>query len=457
MEKSISFRPVLINRFRRLKQYNLSEIITEFLVFRREVLTKQFNFRIDSLTRQKYINEIKVKVFDNIDFVIKAIRDSDTDEIAKQLIMTKLELTDEGAEYVLDLKLRQIKSIDKSQALEKIAELTPEIEKYLALLQLDTMNEYIIDELKWLKKKFNQKRETEVIGKQEVINLDSGLNTFEDKEVTILISPTWLIYKVSGRDIKIQNRRDDFTSQYGLEKELRCNNKDKIYFIQEGRSYSFNVWDIKDENAKPITIYNEKIQIWKVNEVIFTSSDSNKDLILIFENNNVNRVCLKDVIRSTQWSLFSTKKIKLSYITPFTSEELETNAEKYCFLRTTSEGNFMKHALSEINSKKSIWAWMSLKWETVFFNVLLDNEEYYINVTEEKLDLKMWKLRTRDQRGEKLSSPIKSLTLVSIIPEVLADDTLDISVTESEEIEQESEDTSSEDVEDSSSEEVVDE
>lgn len=400
LEKSVSFRPILINRHKRIKKYSLNEIIQEFLVYRRETLTNLFNFKIENLIRTKLINETKILVINNIDTVVNIIRESDSDESAKRDLMKVLKVNDDWAEYILSLQLRFIKKLQKEEILNKIKEIEEEIENYREFLWEDKMNEYIVNELKEYKKKFWQERRTEIIWKVKTVNLDSWENAYEDKEVSVFVSSTWFIYKVSWREDKIENRREIFNKEYKLLREITCNNRDKIYFVQDWKTYFFPIWEIKEELAKPVNIYNEKINIWKDFEVIFTNQDEDKDLFVIFKDWNITRCSFSDLIKTTQGFHFSIKKIIKYYIPNISSKELETNAEKYCYIRYTSEKTIIKHKIEEISKKKSIWTWMKLRWETKYFTVL-DLEKTYLVNWKQSLKVEEFSYKWRENKWDK--------------------------------------------------------
>lgn len=369
LETSVSFRPILINRYKKIKKYNLTEIIKEFLVFRKETLLRLFNNKVLSLDENINLLNIKIAVLDHIDEVISIIRNSDNDEIAIKDLVTLLKINNEQAEYILGLQLRSLRNLNKNELLKKKEELESEKNTYLSYINnKEELEKYIIKDLNSIKSKYKKDRLSPVIWKQQAVKLDSWVNAYEDKEVNIFIGEKEWIYvitKVSWREIKVQNRRELFYDEYNNVQEVVCNNRDKIYFIQNGKGYFFPVWEIKEESKNPINLYNDKINQRIFNDIIFTTSDSKKEIVGIYTNWNIARCKVSDIIKSTQGFSVTTKEIKSFKLVPSISKD----EDKFLFVRITDEDTIISHTLPELPIKKSLGSGVQTRWMTLFIDL----------------------------------------------------------------------------------------
>jgi DNA gyrase subunit A len=87
---------------------NIKDLLVEFVVFRREVVTRRSIFQLKKATDRLHILEGLKRAIDIIDEVIALIRASQTTDEAKNSLMAKYDFTEPQAEYILKLTLGRL-------------------------------------------------------------------------------------------------------------------------------------------------------------------------------------------------------------------------------------------------------------------------------------------------------------------------------------------------------------
>lgn len=123
LETSASLNLVMIGGDGRPRQKNLTDILTEWISFRFETVTRRTQFRMQKVNDRIHILEGREAVLLNIDKVIKIIRESDE---PKPALMDAFKLSDRQAEDILEIRLRQLARLEAIKIQQELAELRNE-------------------------------------------------------------------------------------------------------------------------------------------------------------------------------------------------------------------------------------------------------------------------------------------------------------------------------------------
>ena len=123
------------------KVLNLKEVLTHYIVFQKEVVTRRTVFELNKAEARAHILEGLKIALDNIDDVINIIRSSKTSDIAKSTLMERFQLSDKQAQAILEMRLRRLTALER----DKIEEELNEIMQYIEYL-----NSILADEMKLL-------------------------------------------------------------------------------------------------------------------------------------------------------------------------------------------------------------------------------------------------------------------------------------------------------------------
>lgn len=110
LEKSYRINLNMIGLDGRPAVKNLLEILSEWLVFRRDTVRRRLNYRLEKVLKRLHILEGLLVAFLNIDEVIEIIRNEDE---PKPALMSRFGLTETQAEAILELKLRHLAKLEE--------------------------------------------------------------------------------------------------------------------------------------------------------------------------------------------------------------------------------------------------------------------------------------------------------------------------------------------------------
>ncbi|MGE5254246.1 MAG: DNA gyrase subunit A, partial [Planctomycetaceae bacterium] len=164
---------------------NLKELVEQFILHRKEVVTRRSQFELGKAEAQAHILEGLKIALDNLDRVIALIRASKTPKDAKEALMGKFSLSEVQAQAILDMRLQRLTNLER----EKINEEYAEVIKLIARLREILGNErlllnVIVEELQEIQERYGDERRTEIIEEVQEIKLED-LIVEEDMVVTI--------------------------------------------------------------------------------------------------------------------------------------------------------------------------------------------------------------------------------------------------------------------------------
>ena len=90
------------------KILNLKEVLTHYIEFQKEVVTRRTVFELNKAEAGAHILEGLKIALDNIDDVIHIIRNSKTSDIAKSTLMERFQLSEKQAQAILEMRLRRL-------------------------------------------------------------------------------------------------------------------------------------------------------------------------------------------------------------------------------------------------------------------------------------------------------------------------------------------------------------
>ncbi len=164
---------------------NLKELVEQFILHRKEVVTRRSQFELGKAEAQAHILEGLKIALDNLDRVIALIRASKTPKDAREALMGKFSLSEAQAQAILDMRLQRLTNLER----EKINEEYAEVIKLIARLKEILGNErillnVIVEELQEVRERYGDERRTEIIEEVQEIKLED-LIVEEDMVVTI--------------------------------------------------------------------------------------------------------------------------------------------------------------------------------------------------------------------------------------------------------------------------------
>ena len=271
----------------------LKDIISKYIDFQREVIIRRTRFDLSKAQARVHILEGLKIALDHIDAVIKLIRESKTDEIAKQGLISNFGLTEIQADAILEMKLRRLTGLERDKVENELQELLKLIDELNSILASDEKVLGIIkSELLEIKEKYADERRTNI--DMTAIDYIEDESLIPEEKIMISLTSKGYIKRLLVNTYKSQNRggvgikgmttnEEDYVEQL-----ITCSSHDYILFFSNyGRVYRIKGYEIPEfsRQSKGIPIIN-LLQLDKGESIrsIINYSDKNeeKPLSLIF-------------------------------------------------------------------------------------------------------------------------------------------------------------------------------
>ena len=187
------------------KTLNLKEIISKYIDFQREVIIRRCKFDLAKAETRVHILEGLKIALDNIDEVIKIIKSSKTDEIAKQELSNKYGLDDIQSNAILEMKLRRLTGLERDKIENELSELLKLIAELKDILgSSERVFAIVKDELLGIKKKYADDRRTFI--DMTAIDYIDDESLIPEENLVITLTKNGYIKRLPVDTYKIQNR-----------------------------------------------------------------------------------------------------------------------------------------------------------------------------------------------------------------------------------------------------------
>lgn len=181
---------------------DLKTMLTEYLKFQRDVVTRRTEFDLAKAEARAHILEGLRIALDNIDAVIKTIREAYND--AKEKLMDRFGLSELQAQAILDMRLIRLQGLEREKIENEYAELMKKIAYYKSLLADEMLLMGVIkDELLEIKNKYGDKRRTKIVKDEGEFDEE---DLVEEESVAITLTHLGYIKRVPADTYKAQRR-----------------------------------------------------------------------------------------------------------------------------------------------------------------------------------------------------------------------------------------------------------
>ncbi|MDC1152462.1 DNA gyrase subunit A [Nitrospinaceae bacterium] len=172
------------------KVLNLKEYLRYFVLFRKEVVTLRTEYDLKKAREKEHILEGLKIALDNLDAVVKLIRDAEDPVSARGDLVSTFALSEVQAKAILEMRLQRLTGLERQKIVDELEGIRKKIEEYLYILANEEVKLKIIkDELIEIKNKYSDERRT------EIAETDEGDLVLED---LIADEDTVVVYTRSG-------------------------------------------------------------------------------------------------------------------------------------------------------------------------------------------------------------------------------------------------------------------
>ncbi len=294
------------------KTLGLKEIIEKYINYQKEIIVRRTKFDLDKAEKQVHILEGLKIALDNIDAVIKTIKESKSDDVAKEALMKRFGLTLIQSEAILEMKLRRLTGLERDKIEADLNELHKLIAELKSILESEAKVLQIIkDELTEIKNKYGDERKTSI--DMTAIDYIEDESLIPEENIIVTVTKNGYIKRCTSDTYKIQNRGgvgvkgmstndEDF-----VEYLLNLSTHDYIMiFTNKGKVYRLKGYEIPEfsRQSKGLPIVNvlpvEKDE--KISSIIkLNVENKEKYLILATKQGLIKRTNLEEFenIRAT--------------------------------------------------------------------------------------------------------------------------------------------------------------
>ena len=287
------------------KTLNLKEIISKYIDYQKEIIIRRTKFELDKAEKRVHILEGLKIALDNIDAVIKIIKESESDEVAKTKLKERFNLDEVQSDAILEMKLRRLTGLERNKIESELEDLLKAIANYKAILASEEkVLEIIKNELLEIKQRFADERRTKIDMTAIDYIEDESLIPVED--VVITITNKGYIKRMTSETYKTQNRggvgvkgmstnEEDF-----VENIISMTTHDYImFFTNKGKVYRIKGYEIPSfsRQSKGIPVINllpiEKDEIVKAMLKV-GNNEHNGNIVFCTQNGLVKRTDIKE-------------------------------------------------------------------------------------------------------------------------------------------------------------------
>ena len=242
----------------------LKDIISKYVDYQQEIIIRRTQFELDKAEKRVHILEGYQIVFDNIDEVIKIIKESKADGEAKSKLMERFGLTEAQTDNILEMKLRRLTGLEREKIEDELNALRIEIERLRGILADNNKVLGIIkDEMTEIKNKYGDERRTKI--DMTAVDYIEDESLIPEENILVVLTNKGYIKRTTSDTFKSQNRGgvgikgmttndEDF-----VEHMINLSTHDYIlFFTDKGKVYRLKGYEIPEfsRQSKGIPIVN---------------------------------------------------------------------------------------------------------------------------------------------------------------------------------------------------------
>ncbi len=282
------------------KILNLYEILSEYLNFQKEIITRRTQFDLKKAEARAHILEGYRIALDNIDEIIKIIRASYND--AKEKLIERFGFSDIQAQAILDMRLARLQGLEREKIEKEYAELMEKIAYFKAILSDETLLMGVIkEELQEIREKYGDNRRSKIVAAEDEFD-DEDL--IEEESVAVTLTHLGYIKRVPADTYKAQRRGGKgitgiTTRENDFVKNLIMTSTHDylLFFTDTGKVHKLKAYEIPEASrtAKGTPAVNllNLMQKERITAIIPVSQfDDENYLIMVTKNGTIKKTAL---------------------------------------------------------------------------------------------------------------------------------------------------------------------
>lgn len=245
------------------KVINIKQALEYYLRHQKEVITRRTRFDLEKAEARAHILEGLRIAIDNLEEVIKIIRSSRTEAIAKQGLSERFGLSDRQTQAIVDMRLGRLTGLERDKLEAEYNDIIAKIQYYRSVLADDTLLFNIIkEELQAINGKYGDDRRSEIIPDEDDIDIE---DLIEEEESVITLTHFGYIKRLPADTYKSQRRGGKGITALSTREEdfvenlfITSTHHYILFFTNKGRVYRLKAYQIPEagRTAKGTAIVN---------------------------------------------------------------------------------------------------------------------------------------------------------------------------------------------------------
>ena len=270
------------------EQLGVRGILEEWIKFRVECIRRETEFELEKVNEKLHLLEGLARILLDIDKAIKIIRETKNDKDVVPNLMSGFDIDKTQAEFVADIRLRNLNNEYLIARTEEISQLT---ETALMLKERlgseEKIKAIIVDQLKEIKKKYQQNRKTEIITEKDIAPLEVA-PTVESYKCKIYFTDKGYFKKVKLTSLRMN---DDHSLRDGdsiISEEESDNTELLLFFTDKGQVYKSSVANFEPTKASSMGDYVPSKLGFEENEKVVAAvsyrEEDEGNIVFVFKN-----------------------------------------------------------------------------------------------------------------------------------------------------------------------------
>jgi DNA gyrase subunit A len=288
---------VLVNNGKQPKILNLKELIEEYINHRLDVVYKRTQFTL--LKSQSRLHKVEglIIALNNIDDVVKIIKNAKDTEDAKNKLMDTYQISEIQVKAILNMPLSRLTNLEQQKLKDEQKELNEKIKEYERILKSRQERlEIIKTELSELSKKYGDERRTEISEEPRKFESIEDKDLIKKEPTIVILTENHYIKRMSLEEHRTQKRggrgkkgmtvgEEDFIADLFV-----CSTHDTIlFFMSKGRVYSMKAFEIplqkRTAKGKPIINLLALKEEEKIADMIPINNFSTSEMLIMTTKN----------------------------------------------------------------------------------------------------------------------------------------------------------------------------
>ncbi len=268
-------------------------LLNEWIKYRLECLVRQLNYDLVGLNKKLHLLLALHKVLLDIDKAIKIIRNTVEDHDVIPNLMQAFEIDEVQANYVAEIKLRNLNKkylINRITEIESLKDQIQEIEKTLKSTR--RQKKLICQDLEQIIKNYAIARKTEIIKKEEVVEVRQE-NLIEDYNLKLFLTDHGYFKKISLTSLRAYSEQKTKDDDQIIQEQEATNLSEILFFTDKQNVYKVKAHELNDHKASELGSYLANIIEMEDDErIVFMHAltDYNGWFVFGFENGKAAKV-----------------------------------------------------------------------------------------------------------------------------------------------------------------------